>query len=49
VVVQAVHELYDICAAAEWGCGDAQGCRVVVIGRNLDKDALQASFAYCAA
>ncbi len=46
-VFQAVHELYDVFVGAPWNEGKVRENRVVVIGRNLDKDKLTASFKQC--
>mmetsp|Transcript_32365 Transcript_32365/g.81067 ORF Transcript_32365/g.81067 Transcript_32365/m.81067 type:complete len:96 (+) Transcript_32365:333-620(+) len=45
---QAVHELYEITPGSAWKDGEDAASRIVVIGRSLDRGALQAAFAGCA-
>mmetsp|Transcript_3340 Transcript_3340/g.8417 ORF Transcript_3340/g.8417 Transcript_3340/m.8417 type:complete len:549 (+) Transcript_3340:1-1647(+) len=47
-VFQAVHELYEITPGSAWKDGEDAASRIVVIGRSLDRGALQAAFAGCA-
>ena len=46
-VLQAVHELYDVVPGPQWTETLQRESRVVVIGRNLDHDALLSSFRSC--
>jgi G3E family GTPase len=41
VVMQAVHELYDIVEGPCWQKGEQRATRIVVIGRNLSRTLLQ--------
>lgn len=41
--LQAVHELYEVVKGGEWGAGEDRSTRIVVIGRFLDKAAMQSS------
>ncbi len=46
-VLQGVHMLVDVVAAAPWAPGEERRSRLVFIGRNLDRQQLEASFASC--
>ena len=49
-IVQAVHDLWDIHAASDglqWGSDEERTCKLVVIGRHLQKDVLQQGFRAC--
>jgi G3E family GTPase len=46
VVLQAVHRLMDLRAADSWA-GQNRQSRLVFIGRNLDKDALDRGLRSC--
>lgn len=48
-VVQGVHMLADMENLTPWPVDQERSSRLVVIGRNLDADALRAGFAACAA
>lgn len=43
-VPQAVYELYNVTEGAAWGPDDPRLSRIVLIGRNLKKDALSELF-----
>ena len=49
LVFQAVHMMLEGDFQGEWKAGDKRYSRLVFIGRNLDKAALQAGFESCAA
>ena len=49
LVFQAVHMLLEGDLQRAWKPGEQRSSRLVFIGRNLDKEALQADFAACAA
>jgi len=46
-VFQGVHMLVDTQPAAPWAAGEERRSRLVFIGRNLDRQQLEASFATC--
>ncbi len=49
-IVQAVNDLWDINPASEaqgWKDGETRVCKVVIIGRNLDFEALELGFKAC--
>jgi G3E family GTPase len=48
-VIQGVHMLIDADALTPWKPGEPRTSRFVLIGRNLDRAALEAGFAACAA
>jgi len=48
-VFQSVHMLFEGSAGKEWQPGEVRQSLLVFIGRGLDRQALQASFALCAA
>ena len=48
-VLQAVQELYDIVEGPKWDVAAHDHSRVVVIGRSLNRDALQQGFECCQA
>jgi G3E family GTPase len=49
-IVQAVHDLWDLHAASDglrWGSDEERTCKLVVIGRHLQRDVLQQGFLAC--
>jgi len=46
-VFQGVHMLVDVQPAAAWAAGEERRSRLVLIGRNLDRQQLEASFVEC--
>eukprot|EP00884_Botryococcus_braunii_P000018 jgi/Botrbrau1/10016/Bobra.0012s0103.1 len=48
-IFQAVHELYDVYIGEPWKAGAKRANRVVVIGRNLERERLRTSFLHCLA
>ena len=49
LVFQSVHMLHECKSQRPWHSGEERSSRLVLIGRDLDEAALQASFASCAA
>ena len=49
VLLQGVHMMVESRPGSEWAEGDDRRSEMVMIGRGLDRDALQAAFAGCAA
>ncbi|GMH32676.1 hypothetical protein BSKO_00510 [Bryopsis sp. KO-2023] len=47
MILQAVHELYEIADGPAWGEGEVKFTKIVVIGKDLDKSALRNSFESC--
>eukprot|EP00897_Mesotaenium_endlicherianum_P005847 jgi/Mesen1/5290/ME000263S04398 len=46
-IFQAVHELYELKEGRPWGAGEDRQNRVVIIGKNLDREWLLSSFRSC--
>merc|ERR1711874_480654 len=44
VILQGVHDTYDTYTTQQWGKEEARETKIVLIGRNLDKEVLQNSF-----
>ena len=47
VVLQAVHEVYDVVEGPAWQPGERRRSKVVLIGRRLDRAALEAQLRAC--